>query len=139
MFNRLTVGVTLTATTIVLGIVGVILQAGGVLPEEYTVPVVGTVLTVVSVLISTLGLQDQLNESTRSIIEIVRSFFTGSPYRMMGLTILLTIANEIVAGIETFPSNVVLGARIFLTLASVFSFGTGIVQGQIKSLKINNK
>lgn len=115
---------------VVLGIVGIIMQAAGNLPFELP-PLVETLFTIIGIIVLGLGWQDELEGGKSSIIELVKKFFSSDPFRMLGLNVLLAVANEIISS-GLFSRGAVLGAQIFLALAAVFGFGSAYAKYKLK-------
>lgn len=115
---------------VILGIVGILMQAVGNLPFEIP-PAVDTLLTVIGIIVLGLGWQDELDGGKSSIIDLVKKFFSSNPFRMLGLNVLLALANNIIDS-GLFSGGVVIAAHIFLAIAAVFGFVAGYVSYRIK-------
>lgn len=115
---------------VILGIVGILMQAVGNLPFEIP-PAVDTLLTVIGIIVLGLGWQDELDGGKSSIIDLVKKFFSSNPFRMLGLNVLLALANNIIDS-GLFSGGVVIAAQIFLAIAAVFGFVAGYVSYRIK-------
>lgn len=114
---------------LILGVVGILMDAAGNFPID--VPILNTVITILGILITGLGWLDELQDGKSNIIDLVKRFFSSDPFRKLGLTVLLVIANEIVQqGI--FPPGITLGAQIFLAIATVFGFTAGYASYRAK-------
>jgi hypothetical protein len=61
----------------------------------------------------------------------VKKFFSVDPFRKLGLTVVLVIANEVVKS-GLFPSGLTIAAQIFLAIAAVFGFGAGYASYRLK-------
>src|SRR5574342_534506 len=116
---------------IILGVVGILMDATNNLPPELRVPIVGTVVTILGILIVGLGWQDELTGGKTSLIDVIKHFFDSDPLRKLGLTVLLVAANEIVK-LGVFPSGLILAAQIFLAIAAVFGFSAAYASYRAK-------
>lgn len=116
------IGISIATLTLLLGLVGVLMESVGQLPPEFHVPpFVQTLLVVVGVLIAALGWQDELTGGKSNLIDIIRKFFDDSIYRKLGLTVILVAAREILA-LPELSHGLYSGLQIFLALAAVIGY-----------------
>src|SRR5574342_40210 len=116
---------------IILGIVGIIMEATNNLPPELNLPIIARIVTIIGILIVGLGWQDELTGGKTSLIDIIKHFFDSDPLRKLGLTVLLIAANEIVK-LGSFPVGLTLAAQIFLAIAAVFGFSAAYASYRAK-------
>lgn len=128
-------GIFLATVFVIFGIVGIILDAIGALPPELNVPVLQTVVTILAIVVAGLGFQDELESGKKTIVDLIKNFFTSSPYRMLGLTVLLTVAKTIVDS-SNFPRGFELAGQIFIAIATALGLGAAAVQYRIAKLEV---
>lgn len=122
---KATIGVLLTTLSIILGLVGVLMAATNNFPPDFILPPwVSTVMVIVGILVAGLGWQDELTGGRDTIIDLVKRFFSEDPFRKLALTVILTVAREVIA-LPDASTGLVTGAQIFLAVAAVFSFIDG--------------
>lgn len=123
---------------LILGIVGVLLEATGNLPPEFDLPALNTIVVILGILIVSLGWHDELEGGKTSIIDLVKKFFSSDPFRMLGLNVLLAVANQIITS-GIFSKTVVMIAQAFLAIAAVFGFGAAYASYKLRLFKVKNK
>jgi hypothetical protein len=123
---------------LILGIIGVLLQATENLPPEFDVPILNTIVLILGILIIGLGWQDELEGGKTSIIDIVKKFFSSDPFRLLGLNVLIAVANQIITS-GIFSKTAVMLAQAFLAIAAVFGFGAAYASYKLKLFKAKNK
>lgn len=123
---------------LILGIVGVLLEATGNLPPEFDLPALNTIVVILGILIVGLGWQDELEGGKTSIIDLVKKFFSSDPFRMLGLNVLLVVANQIITS-GLFSKTVVMIAQALLAIAAVFGFGAAYASYKLRLFKVKNK
>lgn len=116
---------------LVLGIVGILMDATGNLPPELDLPIINTAVTIIGILIVGLGWQDELESGKSGLLDLIRNFFSSDPFRNLGLTVLLVAANEIVR-LGVFPPVFTIFAQILLAIAAVLGFGAGYAGYRVK-------
>jgi hypothetical protein len=123
---------------LILGIVGVLLEATGNLPPEFDLPALNTIVVILGILIVGLGWQDELEGGKTSIIDLVKKFFSSDPFRMLGLNVLIAVANQIIQ-MGIFSKTAVMIAQAFLAIVAVFGFGAAYASYKLKLFRIKNK
>lgn len=123
---------------LVLGIVGILMDATGNLPPALDLPIVNTAVTILGILIVGLGWQDDLQTGKSGLLDLIKNFFAGDPFRNLGLTVLLVAANEIVQ-IGIFPTGLETGAQIFLAIAAVFGFSSGYAGYRVRLFALRSR
>lgn len=123
---------------LVLGLVGILMEAAGNLPPELDIPFLDTAFAVIGIIVIGMGWMDELESGKASLIEIVKRFFQSDPFRLLGLNILLAVASQVIDS-GMFPSAYVLVAQIFLAIASVFGFMVGYVKYKLKLFMLRQK
>src|SRR5574342_56118 len=123
---------------IILGVVGILMDATNNLPPELKIPVVGTVVTIIGILIVGLGWQDELTGGKTSLIDIIKHFFDNVPLRKLGLTVLLVAANEMIK-LGVFPVGLTLAAQIFLAIAAVLGYSSAYASYRAKLVMMRGR
>lgn len=124
------IGILLTATMLILGIVGVLMSAANFLPPGLHLPIIQNIIMVLTLLITGLGWQDELEGGKKGLIDLITKFF-ADPYRKLLLTAVLFVAKDAV-GLPGVPVGLQIGAQIFLAVAAVFGFGSAVLDYRVK-------
>lgn len=112
-------GVLLALGSVLYGIVGLLMKLAGSLPPELNYPIIATALTILGILLSGLGLLDEIEQGRKDLVDLIRQFFSAqNPYWQLLLVAVLATLNFVVGPAE-FPSALEVAAKLLLQLASI--------------------
>lgn len=130
-------GWTLAIAGILFGVLGVLLQLGGMLPPEYNKPIVANLIVIIGLIAAGLGYQDDIDQGREGLIQLIFDFFMKSNYRKLGLVALVSAVRSLLE-YEGIPNGLELGLTIFLLLVQIFGLVPAYVVYRIKLQAIRN-
>ncbi len=128
---KVTIGILLTSIELILGIVGILMKGFTFLPPALQLPSVQTLILLVGIILTGIGLNDELEGGTKGLIDLIKMFFTANPYRNLLLTAVLFIAKNVIA-LPDISTDLKTAAQLVLALAAVFGFSSAYATYKIE-------